>query len=402
MNRAGPATEARMIRRTALAAGLQAALAVAVTVGVLCGVAVLVLLRSQEADQNAMLTTTVQRTDDVTDPPAGVWLAIARSGRLDTSPGLPPAALDRSALAATAADGATRTSDISVPHGQYRTLTERRGDEVVQAVLDLHPAHVERGRLLKAQLVTGAIGLVLAAAAGTWSGRRAIVPLARALSLQRRFVADAGHELRTPLTLISTRAQLLQRHAANSPLKSEVDDLVTDAHQLTEILEDLLLAADPSQESPRRRIELTTIVRDAVSAARPAATEHGVRLDLADSPPVTVEGTEVALRRAVAALLDNGIRHAAGTLSVTVLPSGKHVTITVTDDGPGIDPAVMPTMFARFASGPPASESPGGRRRYGLGLALVSEIAARHGGTVSAHNATTGGAILRLTLPRVS
>ncbi len=388
-----------MIRRTALAAGLQAALAVAVTVGVLCGVTILVLLRSQQADQNTLLTTTVQRTDDVTDPPAGVWLAIERGGHLDVGPGMPPEALDRGALAATRADGATRTSDISVRHGQYRTLTERRGDEVVQAVLDLHPAHVERGRLLKALLVTGAAGLVLAAAAGTWSGRRAIVPLARALSLQRRFVADAGHELRTPLTLISTRAQLLQRHAAKTPLKSEVDDLVTDARQLTEILEDLLLAADPGQDSPRKRIDLTSVVRDAVSAAQPAADEAGVRLDLALGDSVVVNGTEVALRRAVAALLDNGIRHAAHALTVAVVTSAKHVTVTVSDDGPGIDPAVMPTMFARFASGPP---SPGDRRRYGLGLALVSEIAARHNGTVSAHNSPTSGAILRLTLPRAA
>ncbi|WP_435156981.1 sensor histidine kinase [Amycolatopsis sacchari] len=393
--------ETRMLRRTALAAGLQSALAVAITVGVLCGVAVLIVLRSQQADQNSLLTTTVERTDDVTDPPAGVWLAIERYGHLDLTPGLPAEALDRNALTATAADGTTRTSDVSVRHGEYRTLTQRRGDEVVQAVLDLHPAHVERERLIKALLVTGAVGLVLAAAAGAWSGRRALVPLARALSLQRRFVADAGHELRTPLTLLTTRAQLLRRHAAGTPLESEVDELVTDARHLTGILEDLLLAADPREDRSRQRTDFAATVRDAVTAARPAATERGVQLDLADAGPAPVDGTETALRRAVTALLDNGIRHATSTVTVAVRASGKHVTLTVTDDGTGIDPEVMPTLFTRFAPGP-AGHAPADRRRHGLGLALVSEIAARHGGSVSAHNAHGHGAVLRLSLPRAS
>lgn len=400
MSRGTSSPETRLLRRTALAAGLQAALAVAVTVGVLCGVAVFIVFHSQEVDQNTMLATTVERTDDVTDPPAGVWLAIERNGHVEIGPGLPPGALDRNALAAVQADGVTRTSDVSVRHVEYRTLTQRRGNEVVQAVLDVHPAHVERDRLLKALLVTGAVGLVLAAAAGAWSGRRALVPLARALSLQRRFVADAGHELRTPLTLLSTRAQLLQRHTVDSPIKPEVDDLVADARQLTEILEDLLLAADPRQNHPREQIDVAAVVRDAVSAARPAATERGIRLDLAESPAVAAPGSEVALRRALTALLDNGIRHARSTLTIAVHTSAKHVTVAVADDGPGIDPALMPTVFTRFASGPSTDEPPGRRRRYGLGLALVSEIAARHGGTVSAQNVSSGGAVLQLTLPR--
>jgi signal transduction histidine kinase len=109
-----------------------------------------------------------------------------------------------------------------------------------------------------------------------------------------------------------------------------------------------------------------------------------------------VSGYEAALRRAVNALLDNGIRHARTTLRLTVEATGREARIDVADDGPGIDPAIMPTMFSRFASGS-TDTPPGQPRRYGIGLSLVNEIAARHHGTVTAHN--TDGALLRLTLP---
>ena len=59
---------------------------------------------------------------------------------------------------------------------------------------------------------------------------------------------------------------------------------------------------------------------------------------------------------------------------------------------PGIDAAVLPRVFERFAT-------TGGPRRYGLGLALVSDVLARHGGSVTAHNRPAGGAVFRLILP---
>jgi signal transduction histidine kinase len=388
----------RLLRRTALRVGLQSALAVAITVVALCGVAILVVLRSQHTDQNTLLSTAIERVDDVTDPPAGVWLVIQHGTQQHVTPALPAGFPDEAALAATSADGVVRTADVTTGQGEYSVRTQRHGDDVVQAILDLRSAHLERDRLLQALLITGAVGLLLAGATGAWLARRAVTPLEHALSLQRRFVADAGHELRTPLTLLSTRAQLLQRRSGDTALKSDVDDLVADTRQLTEILEDLLLAADPREDTPKEPVDLTALVRHAVAAAEPAATERGVQLSVDTPGPVSVNGYEAGLRRAVNALLDNGIRHASTTLRVTVEATGREARIDVADDGPGIDPAIMPTMFARFASGS-TDTPPGQPRRYGIGLSLVNEIAARHHGTVTAHNTDTGGALLRLTLP---
>jgi signal transduction histidine kinase len=379
--------------------GLQSAGAVLVAV-VLLGVAVfLVILHTQQDQQNDQLTTTIASADDVTDPPAGIWLVIRRDGRTAASEGLPDGLPDEAALEAVQADGVSRTTMLEARHGEYRILTEKRGDDVIQAVLDLRTAHRERSRLAIVLLVAGGVGLLLAGITGAWVARRAVTPLVNALALQRRFVADAGHELRTPLTLLSTRAQMLRRHLRDHPVESEVDGLVTDAHQLSTILDDLLLAVDPRQEVPRRPVDLAALLHEAVAAAEPAAGERGVRLEVSATAPVTVDGFEAGLRRAVNALLDNGIRHARGLVRVTLTQEGRQARVEVADDGPGLDASVLPTLFTRFTQAP-TDTPPGERRRYGLGLSLVNDIAVRHNGSVSARNRDAdGGAVLSLSLP---
>ncbi|MFL6123170.1 sensor histidine kinase [Actinophytocola sp.] len=386
--------DARLVRATMLRLALQSAAAVLVAVTLL-GIAVVWMIhRTQITQQSNQLDTAIATADDVTDPPAGVWLAIRHDGRTRTTPHLPGGLPDEATLEAVATDGVSRTIDVHAGHNEYRVRTARRGDQVVQAALDLRYAHEERDRLLQVLLLVGGVGLVLAGLTGAWVARRAVTPLVNALALQRRFVADAGHELRTPLTLLSTRAQLLRRRL---PDESEVDGLVADARQLAAILDDLLLAVDPREEMPRRPVDLAALLREAVAAAEPAAQQRGVRLALTTTP-VTVDGYEAGLRRAVNALLDNGTRHARHAVRLVLTSTGRQARLDVADDGPGIGADVLPTLFARFTP-VPADTAPTERRRYGLGLSLVSEIATRHGGTVTARNNDEGGAVLSLTLP---
>jgi two-component system, OmpR family, sensor kinase len=389
--------DARLVRRTMLRIGLQSAAAVLVAVTLLGVAVVLIINQTQREQQSGELATAIAKADDVTDPPAGVWLVMRRGGRTVATPHLPHGLPDEAALDAVAAGGASREGDVHVGRREYRVRTERRGDDVVQAALDLRYAHEERDRLLQVLLIGGAIGLVLAGLTGAWIGRRAVTPLVAALALQRRFVADAGHELRTPLTLLSTRAQLLRRRLRDDPVASDVDGLVADTRQLGAILDDLLLVADPRTEVPSQPVDLAALLHAAVAAAESAADERGIRLALT-TVPATVDGYEAGLRRAVNALLDNGIRHAHDAVRVVLTRTGAQTRVDVVDDGPGIDADLLPTLFTRFNPGP-ADTTPTERRRYGLGLSLVSEIAARHGGSVHAHNRPEGGAVLSLSLP---
>nr|WP_239028514.1 HAMP domain-containing sensor histidine kinase [Pseudonocardia acidicola] len=251
-------------------------------------------------------------------------------------------------------------------------------------------------------LACGIAGLLLAALAGAWLGHRALRPLSAALALQRRFVADAGHELRTPLTLLSTRAQLLRRRlrggADPDAALADATGIVADSARLGEILEDLLLAADPVAARSRQPVDLAEVAAAVLDAAGPAAAEHDVRLSGPEpADPLRVPGSPVALRRALTALVDNAVRHARHEVGVTLAVRDGHALIDVTDDGPGIDPALAPRLFERFVSG--RARATDGQRRYGLGLALVSEIAAAHGGGVTVLDRPGPGAALRITLP---
>jgi signal transduction histidine kinase len=396
-----------LLRRTTWRLGLQVALSVAVIVVVLSGLAILIVLRGQQAAAASLLQQAAARADDVTDPPADVWLVIQDGHQRNVTVGMPTGLPDLAALDRTDATGVAETDDVTVDSRSFRVYTQRRGSETVQAVLDLTANQREQARLLMAMVASGALGLVLAAMAGIWFGRQAVRPMAAALALQRQFVSDASHELRTPLTLLSTRAQIHRRHLENGAetgiLTTEAEGVVTDAGHLADILEDLLLAADARPGSLTEAVDLVSLADDTVASAASEAEERSVTLTIRhDGRSVVVRGTRGGLRRALTSLLDNAVRHARSTVDVTIGRSGHDAVVEVSDDGPGIDPTVLPHLFERFATrAGDGVHLPGRdqRRRYGIGLALVSEIATRHGGTVSAHDRPGGGGVLRLTLP---
>jgi signal transduction histidine kinase len=421
----GPRTtgESVLVRRAAVRLGIQAAGFVVVVVIVLTAVAVTVLFQAQSRAASATLDEAITRADDVRDPAQGTYMVMRTGARQDTTPGLPFGAMDQPALDLVTRGQSVAPEERRVGLVDYQVVTQRRADGVVvQGILDLTDNHAERDRLLATMLASGAIGLLLAAAAGTWLGYRALRPLSTALNLQRRFVADAGHELRTPLTLLGTRAQLLRRHlrrgeeprgrrippdlptVADPRVLADVEGIVADSAHLATILEDLLLAADPLANQAHQDVDLTKICDNAVAAAAAAADERDIALrGPTGNPAVNVTGSPTALARAVTALLDNAVRHASHAVSLTLVHQHQRVLLDVTDDGPGIDPTLAPRLFDRFTTA--RTDNTTRPRRYGLGLALVAEIVAAHGGQVQLLNpgpaATPArqGATLRITLP---
>jgi len=390
--------EAVLARKAAIRLGVQAAALVAVIVVALTAVAVVVLIEGQRSQVSAQLDDAIARADDVDDPPSSVYLVLRDpTGRVTRTAGLPAGVVDLDAVAAAAAGGEPPAVERSVRGVQYEIATARRADGVtVQAILDLTANHADRNHLIATMLVTGVLGLLVAGAAGTWLGHRALSPLSAALTLQHRFVADAGHELRTPLTLLGTRAQLLRRRLRRDPttpgrILIELDGVVADSARLTAILEDLLLVADPLADRLTEPLDLAELARTADVPGH----EVDVRVDAPGAVPVV--GSRTALTRALTALVDNGVRHAHTRVTVAARVEGDRAVLEVADDGDGIDPAVAPRLFERFATG--ARPTDPGRRRYGLGLALVAEIAAAHHGSVELVPGGPG-ARFRLTLPR--
>ncbi len=342
-------------------------------------------------------------------PRGGVQWAVIDKRQPRDSGDLPPGLPLRDVMQQVRTTGVRDQRTVHLATGAYEVLTVQRGEDTVQVAANLFEQHQERERILAALGLAGGAGLVLATLAAAVLARRAVAPMAEALEQQRRFVADAGHELRTPLTLLSTRAQLLARRVRGTGapperqaglVERDAAALVGDATALVAILEDLLIAADPHSAPSHERVDLRDVAASAVSAARPAAEQAGVALALeAATGPTAVLGAPAALRRAVAALVDNAVEHARSRVDVRLTSTPRQVVVEVLDDGPGIARETLPRMFDRFASDRRAP-SPGARRHFGLGLALVSEVADRHAGSVSAANRPEqDGAVLRLVLP---
>jgi signal transduction histidine kinase len=401
--------------------GLQIGALFAACLAVVAVIVIGTVLRGQEAQTVGVLEDAIAAThgdhDDRDDRtvPSEVLVAVVDGHGYHASAAMPTGLPDRDVMATVRRTGVTDQRTVEIGGRHYAVRTASHGDDTVQAVLDLSDQRAELARLLRAVALAGGAGLLLAIAGSAWLARRAVRPMATALALQQRFVADAGHELRTPLTLLSTRAQLMARrarHASGAPgatavgvaasVEGDAAGLVEDAGNLTSILEDLLAAADTRVVTELAPVDVGGLAREAVAAAEAYAVSHGVRLELDAPATVRLEsGNRAGLLRAVTAVLDNAIGHARSRVQVTVTAEPGEAVITVADDGPGIDEEKAPTLFDRFAGDRSETEA-GGRRHYGLGLALVAEIVRAHGGTIAATDNAGGGAVFTLRLPRGS
>ena len=403
-SRTGHHKDFNLVRSAARRLGLQAAALVALAMIVLVALSTVVVLRQQDESAEEQLLQATARADDVEDPPAGTWLVIRGPHGEQRSPGIPSAFPERRAMGEVARTGQSQVATAEVGAAEYLVRTELLGDTTIQAVLDLGPQHRQRADLTRVLLGVGAAGLVLSAFAGTFLARRAVRPLSDALTMQRSFVADASHELRTPLTLLSTRAQMLRRslvaHGADPSVVTDADGVVADAARMTDLVEELLVAADPWTHWEADPVDLVSLCAEIMASARDYARSNqvGLILDRPDGNAVTTNGNAVGLRRAVLAILDNAIAHTppSGTVTVSVRHEGQQAVIDVTDTGSGIAPAEIDRVFDRFHSGYQKAD----RRSYGLGLALAREVVIRHGGRLSVEATSDSGTTFRVWLPR--
>src|SRR6266498_2133573 len=395
--------EAAAVRRAWLTLAAQSALALAVVLVIAGGVAWLLLLHEERASEDGLLAQAVRPAarDDLTDPPPGVAMfAVDRSRRVvGTTPGTRLALLDPSGLRAEPSRPAW--SSRTAAGTRYRVLTVADGSGWVQAALDLSGRDAERRRVLGVGLTAGVIGVLAAGAMGLVLARRAIAPLGEAIERQGRFVADASHELRTPLTLLHTRAQMVRRDLRAGDLgrvREEVAALERDAGRMGEVIEDLLLSAELGGGGVERAVvDVGALTADAATAVEGYAAGTGVQI-VSRLEQVWVEGAPTALRRVVLSLLDNAVAHAArpdGEVRVAVSRDRTEAVLEISDNGAGFDQTIANHLFDRFARGTDA----GGRRRFGLGLALVREVVTAHGGRVEAHSSSGNGATFRVRLP---
>lgn len=227
--------------------------------------------------------------------------------------------------------------------------------------------------------------------------------LAASQEQQRRLVADAGHELRTPLTSLRTNLELLAAAARpdtpDLPAEDRVellDDVRAQVEELSHLVGDLVeLARDDAPTMTTEALELGEIVERALDRVRRRAGE--IRFDVHLTRWI-LDGDANALERAVLNLLDNAAKWSppGGTVRLSMIPiSPEWLVIEVADAGEGIAPEDLPHVFDRFYRADTSRTMPGS----GLGLSIVAQAAARHGGEVRAGRAAEGGALLSMAVP---
>jgi two-component system sensor histidine kinase PrrB len=213
----------------------------------------------------------------------------------------------------------------------------------------------------------------------------------------RDFAAAAGHELRTPLTALRTDLSVLTAHP--DLVGSDRDDVLASLGHACARLEatlgglEQLARGDLHDGTNRRRVDVGDVVLRATADLRRTHPDVAIEVVL-PHVDVVVSGSEAGLRLAIDNLLTNAVRHGrAGRVDVSVSSSDGPTVITVDDDGPGIPVEERALVTGRFVRG--SSAAPGGS---GLGLALVAQQAALHGGRLVLLDSPSGGlrAVLEL------
>ncbi len=268
------------------------------------------------------------------------------------------------------------------------------------------PHAPQRGRLLAARRtpLDPEADRVLVRTAANLVG--SIVQSAHVLEVARRkddFLAMLGHELRNPLAPIVTAVDLLKGNASAS---RERDVIERHTQHLVRVVDDLLDISRVTRghvELRREVVPLTAVLQRAVEMASPLLTRGKHQLHVDDAQEVTLQGDPIRLAQIFGNLLTNAAKFTptGGRVDVEVERFNGRVRVAVRDTGRGIAADQLRRIFEPFVQADQARDVL--RGGLGLGLAIVSNLVERHGGSITAHSDGRGlGAVFTVELPTVT
>jgi len=221
------------------------------------------------------------------------------------------------------------------------------------------------------------------------------------------FLAMLAHELRNPLAPISAAAEVIGIVAHDADKVRHYGEIIArQVDHMTALMNDLLDVSRVSRgmvEIEKKTVDVKSIVTNAAEQVHPLIESRRHSLDLhLGSAPASVIGDQARLIQVVVNLLTNAAKYTppGGHINLSVETHGGKVSISVTDNGEGIDASLVPHIFELFIQGKRTPDRKQGG--LGLGLALVKSIMAMHGGQVTAHSEGLGrGSRFTIELPAV-
>jgi two-component system, OmpR family, sensor histidine kinase QseC len=206
-----------------------------------------------------------------------------------------------------------------------------------------------------------------------------------AIARERRFTADAAHELRTPLAALKVHAQNAARANSEAERRASLERMMAGLDRSVRLVEQMLALsrAGAARTPASAPVSLHQVVEDALDDVLPTLKGRGIKVSVASergADELVVQGDRDKLTCLARNLLDNAARYAPAGSAIRVELAGRpgRTTLSVSDQGPGIPPALRERVFESYYRIP---GSPGDGS--GLGLAIVREIAAEHGAAVT-------------------
>jgi signal transduction histidine kinase len=197
--------------------------------------------------------------------------------------------------------------------------------------------------------------------------------MAARLAAERQFASDASHQLRTPLTALSMRLEEIMLATDDPAVSEEARISLEQVERLVRVVDDLLASSRRLQGGTTEAVRLLEVVHQQEEEWQPTFAASGRRLVVEVDPATQVLATPGALAQVLATLIENSLKHGAGTTTVRSRPGGPSgaVVVEVADEGAGVPDDLAPRIFEReVTSG----------RGTGLGLALARDLASADGG----------------------
>jgi PAS domain S-box-containing protein len=218
--------------------------------------------------------------------------------------------------------------------------------------------------------------------------------------MQQEFLAAITHELRNPLTPIIGFAQVMLRDGQYR--QEAVESIYDNARRLDRIIGDLLVASRLEAgrlELQRAETDLAALLKAVVEQTEALTTRHRISLEL-PSAPMIGQWDRQRLEQVIHNLISNALKYSpdGGEVRVTASVENGEVAVSVSDQGIGIAPEAMSTLFQRFYRSPSARVS--GAHGLGLGLYISRSLVEAHGGAIRAESKGPGkGSTFTFTLP---